>query len=1056
MPYPVNPVGFNPMFQASMPNDYTNPTNFGSYGGGNPSQSGWGLNTSYLTPSFLAPYRPQYAGNANFQMPTMSFGRAVNTAIPSPFQPDTPYYANPQMYQARAASEVGNKVSDGIMSAGQFVIPVAIGLATAAAVDSYRFAGGAQADVRRMAYGFRSSMPTWLGGAATLSQASYLARSQTLMEAGGHLAGRTAGRAVGAATTATIQSLSFLTRGRTIAGLPSLATAGARVAGFAGAAAGSLLAPYAFGEAIAEGVDAAVFSPYVAGRQTSNMVQDSLRGTYTGGLGSAASPLDVTNRNASKIGFELSRTFTNNTSFGMEASADIYSGATAAGLFKGTQFNTTDMKKRMKDVTQSISLMMSVFNDPSTQDAIERLRQLSEGSGLKSVSAISALSAQYRIASAVTGVGTRELMSGVGTQGQLMYAQSGLMPHLGQYAAINAMSGISSAYRSGLVSSTSLAMMGGEQGATQLAVQAQIGLARNPYFEMTAFNKYAGGKNPTDVVGNIAAFGQAISSNPLAGYGKFMLNKDITTSNMLRDDPRSVIDRIIERGKTMPGFYTKEGRIDAASFGAIAMSQGLPVDQIWALYTQIQGEAKYQTSGAASAALETSRAAMLNESNMTYYKGGITGTVTRIPYNTSVIEREVKDYMSKSVVGPWNESWSNLTDSFHNAIFGMSNNVGVREDSNLYDGAKVVQAMLGDSPAIKSRNYRANEAAYLKGPDDNTVANIAKLDTLAKTRNLPSGMSFSNEQLVNIAREAKISGGKEAAKLALVFRNARKADTKTTNLYKDYTKSASTASTKALMGDAYDNSFIGWATGTDMGVGGVGERGSRKLASLSEPERLALRAFAVRYNSSLTNTDSFLESVVGEPYIKGILTKMGYGKAFSSSGPEADAEAKAAMQVITLAYTVSSLESVSSDSLSRAADIAAGEGPLSAISESKVAEVLPEATELVRRSHKSSTNAIATGNLAVRDPDKLIAQRTQALSLQTAAMRSLGSTDKDFDFTMLMQASETQQKAADKLYIAAQMIALSYSGEGDRGSLTSAQKTSMSSLKAEAASIGGG
>lgn len=1055
MPYPVNPVGFNPMFQASMPNDYTNPTNFGSYGG-NPSQSGWGLNTSYLTPSFLAPYRPQYAGNANFQMPTMGFGRALNTAIPTPFQPDTPYYANPQMYQARAASEVGNKISDGAMAAGQFVIPVAIGLATAAAVDSFRFSGGAQADVSRMAYGFRSSMPSWLGGASTLTQASYLARSQTLMEAGGHWAGRTAGRAVGAATTATIQSLSFLTRGRTIAGLPSLATAGARVAGFAGAAVGSLLAPYAFGEAIAEGVDAAVFSPYVAGRQTSNMVQDSLRGTYTGGLGSAASPLDVTNRNASKIGFELSRTFTNNTSFGMEASADIYSGATAAGLFKGTQFNTTDMKKRMKDVTQSISLMMSVFNDPSTQDAIERLRQLSEGSGLKSVSAISALIAQYRIASAVTGVGTRELMSGVGTQGQLMYAQSGLMPHLGQYAAINAMSGISSAYRSGLVSSTSLAMMGGEQGATQLAVQAQIGLARNPYFEMTAFNKYAGGKNPTDVVGNIAAFGQAISSNPLAGYGKFMLNKDITTSNMLRDDPRSVIDRIVERGKTMPRFYTKEGRIDAASFGAIAMSQGLSVDQIRALYTQIQGEAKYQTSGAASAALETSRAAMLNESNMTYYKGGITGTVTRIPYNTSVIGREVKDYMSKSVVGPWNESWSNLTDSFHNAIFGMSNNVGVREDSNLYDGAKVVQAMLGDSPAIKSRNYRANEAAYLKGPDDNTVANIAKLDILAKTRNLPSGMSFSNEQLVNIAEEAKISGGREAAKLALVFRNARKADTKTTNLYKDYTKSASTASTKALMGDAYTNSFIGWATGTDMGVGGVGERGSRKLASLSEPERLALRAFAVRYNSSLTNTDSFLKSVVGEPYIQGILTKMGYGRAFSISGPEADAEAKAAMQVITLAYTVSSMESISSDSLSRAADIAAGEGPLSAISESKVAEVLLEATELVRRSHKSSTNAIATGNLAVRDPDKLIAQRTQALSLQTAAMRSLGSTDKDFDFTMLMQASETQQKAADKLYIAAQMIALSYSGEGDRGSLTSAQKTSMSSLKAEAANIGGG
>ena len=171
-------------------------------------------------------------------------------------------------------------------------------------------------------------------------------------------------------------------------------------------------------EGVSQTFDRAVFTPYISGRQTADMIMDSTRGLYTG-QGSLASPLTMTNANATRLGFELSRTMSDQNSFGLRAAPDIYASAASAGLFKGTGFNTHEMKKRMKDVTESVSLIMSVFNDPSTQDAIARLGQLAHGGGLKSYTDIGQLAMKYRIASAVTGVGTRELMAGVGQQGQM-------------------------------------------------------------------------------------------------------------------------------------------------------------------------------------------------------------------------------------------------------------------------------------------------------------------------------------------------------------------------------------------------------------------------------------------------------------------------------------------------------------------------------------------------------------------------------------------------------------------------------------------------------------
>lgn len=1087
MPYPVNPVGFNPMFQASMPNDYTNPTNFGSYGG-NPSQSGWGLNTSYLTPSFLAPYRPQYAGNANFQMPTMSFGRAVNTAIPSPFQPDTPYYANPQMYQARAASEVGNKVSDGIMSAGQFVIPVAIGLATAAAVDSYRFAGGAQADVRRMAYGFRSSMPTWLGGAATLSQASYLARSQTLMEAGGHLAGRTAGRTVGLAVHGAVQSAAYLlSGGRTIgglndaAGVSRLGALGARAAGFAGAAAGSLLLPYAFGEAVASGVDAAVFSPYVAGRQTSNMVQDSLRGTYTGGLGSSASPLDVTNVNATKIGFGLSRTFTNNMSFGMDASADIYSGASAAGLFKGTQFNVTDMKKRMKDVTQSISLMMSVFNDPSTQEAIERLRTLQEGGGVKSVSSISALSAQYRIASAVTGMGTRELMAGVGNQGQLMYAQSGLMPHLGQYAALSAVSGLTSAYRSGLISSSSMAMMGGVEGATQAAMQAQIGLARNPFFEMSAYNKYALGKGDLDMTGTVAAFGQNMAKNPLAAYGNYMLNKDVTTSSMLRDNPRSIIDMVVKRGRTMPGFYDADGKINRGSFATIAMSQGLSADQVKALYGQMDGEAITNANGSHAAAFETNRAALLDRQGLTYYK---TGSLSAIPYDAKVMGKGIVNYSSKKVeVGQ--TFISNLSDSLTNVLYGLSNNKGVSDPSDYKYDNEAIQNALGNteqggwlsslaksmpsSKGIQGLDNLVNgmgrfnrNAEVARGPSQQVLDNVAKLEAFRASNPgmVPTGTKPTVNQLLAITRKGN-SGITDLtqARAALIALNTRTGGPgPTSTIYSSYSKSAAFAMDQIEIkhGLRIDRKATSGGRLQDIYI-----NSPRYSRVATEAEKTSLLVFVRRYNDQLGDVNAFLSAVDQEEHIKDILIKLGFGEAFSGTGENADKRAREALNFIRATIQATEASSNQAAIVGEAAHLAIGEGKkIREVSIEELNKYGNDAKKRVNDSNKKSYDASAAVAMATNSPAELMAENSSRYSLRDSVGTTVGDAASTFSAAGLIQASTEQKKAADLQFkaaemnlVSAQISALVMKGGGSARGLDSTEKNTLSTLQAKAANL---
>lgn len=1054
---------YDPMFQATMPNDYGSPTNFGAYGG-NPNAQGWGLNSSYLTPSYLAPYRPQYSGNPNFQMPNMNFAQAARNI--SPFASDTPYYADPQMMRAQAGREFASKVGDAGMSAAQIMGSTAVGLAVMASVDSFRFQGlgGSQADVRGVAHGFRSMMPTWLGGAATSTEAAYLARSQTLMEAGGRYAGHAAGWLAGKGASTALQAGSFLLRGKGISNLPNIAGAVARAGAIAGATAGSLLAPFALMEAAAATTDRLVFSPYVSGRQNADMIQDSLRGTYTG-YGSNASPLGMTNLEASKRGFEMSRSMVEGSNtFGMRAGADIYSNASAMGLFKGTGFGQHEMKKRMKDVTESVSLIMSVFNDPSTQEAITRLSQLAHGGGLKSYTDISQLSQKYRVASAVTGIGSRELMSGVGQQGQMMYAQSGLMPYLGQYAALNAMSGLTAGYRAGLISTPSLAMMGGVEGATQMSMQAQLGLASTPYFSMTAYNK-AMGYNGSSVTGNMANFGQSMVNNPIRSYGGYLLNKDVFTSNALKNDPASVMDQIFEQARYRPGSFNKEGKLYVEAATAIAAEQGIDPTMMRALFGEIRGTAAAEKSGARAAAFEQDRAAMFNNNGGYYLSTGGPGNWL---YDMRRFGKDTQASISRNLMEPIDSLQARLGDALTNTNYRMSaaygTDAGLKEaeglsaeewatgtvNSRKYNvevynkksgrgfvgagsflgsaakiavggligatalsigapftlGSLAVAGVVGGGGGMLAlsgvgdlTNYRSANHALSQGPDSNMTALIAVLEQ--KVKKDPSLLKImDNPTPENVAKVSSLLGGVGYDK-ALEAINW-------------YTSSTESSTSVSLIGD-YMNST---ATSMNRALEGAGSKAS--LSSLSEDERLTLMAFASTNRESLNNVDTFLMATQDNPAIKDILRKMGYSDMFSPGGVNSAKEAMVSVNTLSSAGRVSNPKQAVMET---AAAMAAGkQNIVKLITMSEVQKNLPAARKAVISVARNWQDAFAAGKTSKDSPMSVNATALRQEDSIRDSLIGLGSKDDKIDWSGMVQASNKLDEAGDKLIKASENL----------------------------------
>lgn len=1017
--YPYNPFPSDPMFSAQMPDAYNNPLNFGAYGI-NPAQAGWNINSAYMTPSFMAGYRPGYMGHQNFRTPPMGFGRSALTAIPTPFQPEAPVYADPLQYRYGAVSSMVNTPMDMAMGGAQIVGSVAIGLAMQGAVDSLRIPFGAQPHYASISEAYRAGAPRWLGGSPTRDHARYMARSQTLFEAGGHYLGKAAGRGVGHGVSGLVRAGSL----GMVPGVPGLGKMMGTAGSFAGAAAGSLLGAFAFGTAAMEVANQAFFTPYASGRQSADVLQESLAGTYTG-LGQASAPLNVSNVNAGRIGFATARSFSDDFTFDQSSAAPMLGYGMQAGLFRGTNLNERAIVERTRSMAQGVKLMMEVFNDPSIQDAIQRLGNLALTGGVTSTAGLSALGQKYRAASALSGIGSRELMDTYGNQGQFMYGQAGLVPYLGQFAAMNAASGFSVAQRLGLVTAPSLAAMGGIGGAVQSSLSAQLGLARTPYNAISAFNSEYLGRGSGSITGNLANFGNYMASNPLSAYGNFLLNRNESISAQISKNPGAILDQVFQQAALHPGAM-KGGKIDAGSFAAILESMGVGPEESRALLIQLKSlkdpRTQVMANEANKAALNSSYAAMLERSSLTHYGHGFMN-LGSVPYALRSAKNAVQSGASE-FWQPFNWAGAKIADDLSSMMFGMSNNVDLASStsgmnfggltaeqwnspisfsmaSNKFDATRRARMVMGDKfknlPTAMQNSTRMVSMPKEVGSRLNMLQRLASNDTALSDslRRISGSETISNSDLAQVMR---VTGSSRAEALDLMsYYATQDMSSRTTSSVRPF---------DALVGDARDyfQKNLSLHLEGHSGLGAI----STKVGSLSADDLSAIATFVSENGAALDNNDSFLQALTtpgnGSERIAGILSKLGLSSVLTGGS---EAELGVARKVMTAA-----LGTYTSDPSFRKLGVAGSllRGDKEQITKKGLMKALVKASGAVdvsspgrKAAVKPSVNELISGASAMNS----------AINDAMAAGGSMAKHAKNTDFSGLAEASEKQQKAGE-------------------------------------------
>lgn len=283
----------------------------------------------------------------------------------------------------------------------------------------------------------------------------------------------------------------------------------------------------AFGLATAgaDMVDSLAFQPYIRARQNADLVQNHFSNINFGGnYGNVSSGKGLSGSAAADIGIGIEKFGAKDMAFSSNQISGIASMGMQAGLFDDV--GAKGIVGRVSSIAAQIKTIVAISKDPNIQNAIQELAKLQQGGasihgGARSTAAAAfgGLGAQASAA----GVSVQHLMNTVGNQGQYMFGMNGITPYLGQMAAAQAFAGFSVAKRSGLISTESMARMGGLEGATQSALAAQLAGAQTPYQQIQNTNRYLFGNKTGGVINNLASFGQSASGDPMKTMGAMTL-----------------------------------------------------------------------------------------------------------------------------------------------------------------------------------------------------------------------------------------------------------------------------------------------------------------------------------------------------------------------------------------------------------------------------------------------------------------------------------------------------------------------------------------------------
>lgn len=455
-------------------NSFADPMNPVGMNGG--TNGGWGMDQNYLTPSYLSPFRPRYQGSTGDSSPGFNpwFGTSFNRVI-NPFASGGANYGGNYWAQTTPFyNSLGNRPADAAASLIQnWVVPAV------ASHAAYSYLGGASSRIgSSMASGLTRGL---FGGAA------------------------------GASGAGTAMS----------------------VAGKVGGAIGNMVLPAFAAQVAVDAFDSAFMDPYIAQRKMSNNLRENFAGITFGesGAGDPFTGGGLSRRMASSIAKNNSLAATRDMTFSQSETAQLSDFASRSGLMDNV--NSTQMASRFESILKQVKVVMSVANTSDFKETMEIMSKM-QMSGVASHQ-LSGIMGQMASGAAIGGQSVQKVMNTTGAQGQYMFGAAGLTPYLGQLSAFSAGGSISAAFRSNLISPALMARMGGQEGATQSAVAAQLAAYKTPYSNMMATNAYFGGGETGDVVGNVSRFGSMISKNPLENIGNHMMNGNALASAHLRD-----------------------------------------------------------------------------------------------------------------------------------------------------------------------------------------------------------------------------------------------------------------------------------------------------------------------------------------------------------------------------------------------------------------------------------------------------------------------------------------------------------------------------------------
>ena len=523
------------------------------------SYYGFGINPAYTTPAYMSNFRPAYASDTDPFNPYAQ-NRGYFEALKNQymFSPIGTYASDP------SEDERANNWSLNTMHSDAFVNGVTkIGIPLAAWYGANKFFGMKVAS-RSPTSGLWDRGAAYAGaiyrgqgmGAAAAAWSGVAAR-QSLGAAAGSVLGRGAGRFAGGIIGGA---------GRLVGLGGVLGGAGTMLGGVgavAGGLVGSIAAPLAVGAAAAKAANYYAADPYIGIRRGEDAMLANTANTFVGGqAGPNMGSFGISARHANR----LSRAFMDSNIQDMGFQPGDYSAMADYGMQAGIfndigNLNVDDMKKRVSGMADSVKMIMAVANTTSVKEAIQYMARL-KAAGVSNPGAVTRVMSEMGMAAGISGSSAEQIMNTVGNQGQMIAQRLGMLPVMGQRQAASIYAGFANAYKTGSLSQSDAAALGGVEGATQYALEGAGRIFSTPYFK-AAIN--SGAKLGTgNMLGVSQAFGSRRAGNPLLSYGDDIINSGVRTSEYLNSHSsmETVLNFLYDQTANIPSARGPDGKVD--------------------------------------------------------------------------------------------------------------------------------------------------------------------------------------------------------------------------------------------------------------------------------------------------------------------------------------------------------------------------------------------------------------------------------------------------------------------------------------------------------------